>query len=534
MVPIVGNWFNAQQVFNSDNFACSAGQTIAEYCSKAQDSCCAVCPNAPITGPGTLIVMTLGTFVNLLFVLWYQSEAPYNLAYQIVATDGAAFGMLNRLIQPEFNLSQFHYAFVPLAIMSCVPLALAATLNDYPSYHSHTPNAYAPIAKAVLEEQKRRERAAAVPLIERRSSTSHALGRFSRNRVSRPTSTHTQHGNNNLVNIAKAVNGRPQEALDALDEAKIPRKYLITTAWIFFTVHLIFWFFLFIYVYFMNDKFNQPQCAEKYPLKRISYILSGMVFGWWTFALLVWIGFTKVLFYPSKQKRDLLETIGRVLHITTITKEAGFRHRLRPGFDSRSGKKLNLFPSSLHDKHSLFKSKARARSIMRWSISIGVFCIWCLEYMSIYFVAVRDFVMIGMNGFDFGQIVAVVSIMVPVFLIMRAQLDYKIYWDEARKTWARGDHEETSDEEEGEEIGRREPRRNSIENESDGSLPEDYTGLSPHLGRSDSTRTTTSLLDHSRHSEEEEEHLMSGANGSRPSSTSSSRRSRSFSRGRRR
>lgn len=117
----------------------------------------AVCPNAPITGPGTLIVMTLGTFVNLvssslslqpffiifadtpslaqLFVLWYQSEAPYNLAYQIVATDGAAFGMLNRLIQPEFNLSQFHYAFVPLAIMSCVPLALAATLNDYPSYH---------------------------------------------------------------------------------------------------------------------------------------------------------------------------------------------------------------------------------------------------------------------------------------------------------------------------------------------------------------------------------------------------------------
>lgn len=82
----------------------------------------------------------------------------------------------------------------------------------------------------MLEEQKKRERAAAVPLIERRSSTSHALGRFSRNRVSRPTSTHAQHGNENLVNIAKAVNGRPQEALDALDEAKIPRKYLITVS----------------------------------------------------------------------------------------------------------------------------------------------------------------------------------------------------------------------------------------------------------------------------------------------------------------
>lgn len=142
--------------------------------------------------------------------------------------------------------------------------------------------------------------------------------------------------------------------------------------------------------------------------------------------------------------------------------------------------------------------------------------------------------MIGMNGFDFGQIVAVVSIMVPVFLIMRAQLDYKIYWDEARKTWARGDHEETSDEEAEEGGGGGERRRNSTENESDGSLPEDYTGLSPHLGRAYSTKTSTPLLDHtrqSRHSTEEGEYLMSGANGSRPSSAS--RRSRSVSRGRR-
>lgn len=79
--------------------------------------------------------MSLGTLMNLIFVLWYQSEAPYNLAYQLVATDGAAFGLMNRLFQDDFRLSQFHYYFIPLAIMSCMPLALAACLCDVPSLH---------------------------------------------------------------------------------------------------------------------------------------------------------------------------------------------------------------------------------------------------------------------------------------------------------------------------------------------------------------------------------------------------------------
>ncbi|GAA6019598.1 hypothetical protein JCM11491_002818 [Sporobolomyces phaffii] len=357
MVPVVGNWFNAQQVFNA-----ASSQTVGEYCAKAQSDCLAVCPNAPITGPGTLIVMTLGTFVNLLFVLWYQSEAPYNLAYQIVATDGAAFGLLNRLVQPNFRLSQFHAAFVPLAIMSCMPLALAACLNDVPSYHSH-------------------------PLIVKDS--------------------------------------RPAKVLELIDQVEIPRKYLITAAWSFFTIHLlVVWPVLLTWVYFFNRDFNQPHCADVFPLERFHNVLAVLSFSWIGFALVLWLGFTFVLYFSKQKKYDLLERIGLVLHLTSKPDAADGHRELIPWFNSRADG-----PASKVD-FGFFK--ARKRSITRWILSIATYWVWAAQYMSIYFSALHGFVLIGTNGFDYGQVVAVVSIMVPAFLIMRAQLDYTFYWSHKR------------------------------------------------------------------------------------------------------
>ncbi|GAA5911117.1 uncharacterized protein JCM6883_004275 [Sporobolomyces salmoneus] len=472
---VVGDWFGAQHAFNNNNFACSAGQSIAEYCAKAQDTCCAVCPNAPITGPGTAIVSSLGTFVNLLFVLWYASEAPYNLAYQILATDGAFFGILNRLIQPEYRLSQFHYAFVPLAIMSCIPLALAACLNDYASYHSHTPNAIAALQHAKLEKKKSEAltfggldgASDSEPL--RRSSTAgnasttlHSLSRMNSRASSHAGSTRS------LVPLTKAKS-RPQEAADLIDELDIPRKYLIHTAWGFFIVHILLWPCLFSFIYFKNFLFNQPQCADEYPLKRDSMILAGLAFSWWVFGAFVCISFSLVIFGENKPRRDLLEQIGLVFHLTQAQDDG--HHVLRPAFNSRSGVKRHLFPKVLHDKHSFFRSKARARSITRWSISIGVFAIWVTEYLVMYFRAVQSYVLIGTNGFDYGQVAAVCGIGIPAFLIVRAQLDYNIYWTEARKLWSAEDPEKERQE--------REQRR--IEKETLGSDHQVYQGLLPHL-----------------------------------------------------
>ncbi|GAA5932969.1 uncharacterized protein JCM15063_002256 [Sporobolomyces koalae] len=396
MTTVLGDWYKAQQVFNSDNFACSAGQTIAEYCAKVQDTCCAVCPNAPITGPGTLIVMTLGTFVNLLFCLWYQSEAPYNLTYQLVATDGAAFGLLNRLIQDDFRLSEIHYAFIPLAIMSCIPLAVTACLADAPSLRSQGPSAQAGAVFSLVASR-------------RAESTDHVHS--------------TQSFDNEQDADVRAM----------LKEVDLPRSWLIRTAWAIFTAHLVAWPILFVFVYLLNDRYNQPHCADVFPLRRYRIILGSLVASWLFFALIIWIIFTRVLFSKKMDKKDTLESIGEMLMFLTHSKSEN-RHRVHPAFDAQSTTKLPLFPKPFQ-QNDFLKSRARPHSILRWSISIGIFLIWAAEYMAIWLSAVHGFVLIGTNGFDFGQVAAVVGIGIPTFLIVRAQLDYTDNWKAKRETW---------------------------------------------------------------------------------------------------
>ncbi|GAA5826882.1 hypothetical protein JCM5353_004471 [Sporobolomyces roseus] len=423
MVPVVGNWFNAQQVFNANDFACSAGQSIGEYCSAAQDTCCAVCPNAPVTGPGTLIVMSLGTLMNLIFVLWYQSEAPYNLAYQLVATDGAAFGLMNRLIQDDFRLSQFHYYFIPLAIMSCMPLALAACLCDVPSLHSMNPSAQELLKRATWKERKdearhRRENnhnESAQPLLPSTSNSLPTRGFRRRRMGSDPLNENQDHSP-----VAAVRSKRVWTATN-------PSHSLLQTAWCFFTVHLIAWPFLFGYVYFINDTFNQAICNETFDFRFYRLLLIGFVGSWLFFALIVWVLFTRVLFFGAR-KRDMIETVGAALLFVSRPKsDRGLppNHWIDP------------FPTQKHGVPFLKSGHARGRSILRCALSIGCYWLWLAQYMGIYFVAVRDFMLIGMNGFDFGQIVAVIGIIIPIALIARASFDYDDAWETKRALWAK-------------------------------------------------------------------------------------------------
>ncbi|GAA5881527.1 hypothetical protein JCM3774_002012, partial [Rhodotorula dairenensis] len=132
----------AQQAFM--NGTCRAGQSISEWCSlSARDQCCgALCPNPPITGPGTVIAFTVGTLMNLLVTFLWKSEAAYNILWQIFSTDGACVALLFRLLLTHNRLTQFHAAFVPLAVMSCLPVTVAACTVEIEYMHNLDYNAY--------------------------------------------------------------------------------------------------------------------------------------------------------------------------------------------------------------------------------------------------------------------------------------------------------------------------------------------------------------------------------------------------------
>ncbi|GAA6029352.1 hypothetical protein JCM8097_003633 [Rhodosporidiobolus ruineniae] len=130
----VGYWWAAQRNFQQ----CSGGLSISEWCSMDQDLCCGLCPNPPITGPGTAIVMTIGTLLTLLNILIWKSEAPYNLFFQLLGTDYTLADFLNRLVQKEGRLTAFHAAMIPLAVMSVVPSLIAAVTVEAEYFHARS------------------------------------------------------------------------------------------------------------------------------------------------------------------------------------------------------------------------------------------------------------------------------------------------------------------------------------------------------------------------------------------------------------
>lgn len=73
--------------------------------------------------------------MNVLVALLWKSEAPFNLLLQLLSTDGAFAGLLFRLLLTENRMTELHAAFVPLAIMSCFPVAFAACTVEIEFMH---------------------------------------------------------------------------------------------------------------------------------------------------------------------------------------------------------------------------------------------------------------------------------------------------------------------------------------------------------------------------------------------------------------
>lgn len=74
--------------------------------------------------------------MNLGVCYGWKSEAPFNLMLQLLGTDGAVVGMLVRTTGNKFHLSAFHAPFALLALMSSIPVLVAACTVEVELFHN--------------------------------------------------------------------------------------------------------------------------------------------------------------------------------------------------------------------------------------------------------------------------------------------------------------------------------------------------------------------------------------------------------------
>lgn len=71
----------------------------------------------------------VGTFLNLVIALWWKTETPWSLLFQLLGTDAAVISHIHRLAVTTNRISLWHYAFVPLTVISFVPVLIGCCLN---------------------------------------------------------------------------------------------------------------------------------------------------------------------------------------------------------------------------------------------------------------------------------------------------------------------------------------------------------------------------------------------------------------------
>ncbi|GAA5952318.1 hypothetical protein JCM10213_009048 [Rhodosporidiobolus nylandii] len=359
----VGNWFKAQQAFAK----CSGGVSISEWCAVAQDVCCAVCPNAPITGPGTIIVFGAGTFFNLLVGLFWKVESPYNLFFGLLGTDGAFFALLDRTLEPA---SEFHAAFVPLAIMSVIPVVVAVSLAEVEYLHTMHSRPKLPSFKRKPKEQR-------PPMFRKRT----------------PASPKYQEENQRAPEFKK-------------------RPWLPVVASIAFVAHLVAWLIFFPIVLTSYKNPNQSNCADTFDLRRYRLIIGIVVAVFW----LVGVFFVSCLIGGFSRKwrggtaaEDAFTFMARLVH---------------------SGRDDWFYNQICPDESGYSKSRER----WRFGIAIGLFFAWFACYLGIWLSALNEFVMLGSNPFDYGQVAACIGCFVPFVVAGRARMDLNDNFTAGEKT----------------------------------------------------------------------------------------------------
>ncbi|GAA5837659.1 hypothetical protein JCM9279_006826 [Rhodotorula babjevae] len=388
----------AQQMFMEGT--CRAGLSISEWCSTAAaDTCCGVvCPNAPITGPATIIVFTAGTFFNLLLCLIWKSEAPYNLMVQLLATDGALFGLLVRTSTDEFRLSYIHAWFTPLAIMSVVPVAIAAATVETEYLHGMGFDA---VVTTTAAEWHRDDVARSMSLPDNEDE---------HGKVTRPSAgTRFPTQDDFKKNIRDRPRATSQERL-ARDQMLLNKPMLpLVTCGVFF-VHVVLWIAIFVHVYAGFDKPSQDNCTDELPLRRYKIILSTATAAFLFFALIFWAalagGLTRHMRKRNSYRKDALS------YFASLTHWRAFIDTVDPGR----------------------KGWVKPREVVRWSICGLMYFVWCGVYIWVYISMLQQFLLLGDNPFDWGQVNALANVFIPLLVDARALFDNLDGWARADMT----------------------------------------------------------------------------------------------------
>lgn len=80
--------------------------------------------------PATTLVWSLGTLLNLILAAVLTQEAPYNMILQVIGVDGVLIASCIRTTIKGGGLSQWHFYYVPLYMISCIPHAIATSLSS--------------------------------------------------------------------------------------------------------------------------------------------------------------------------------------------------------------------------------------------------------------------------------------------------------------------------------------------------------------------------------------------------------------------
>ncbi|BGP45898.1 hypothetical protein JCM10450v2_001733 [Rhodotorula kratochvilovae] len=387
----------AQQAFMEGT--CRAGLSIGEWCSKAQDQCCGViCPNAPITGPATIIM-------NLLFVLIWKSESPYNLMVQLLATDGALAGLAVRTTTEQFRLSEIHAYFVPLAIMSIVPVAIAASTVEIEYFHGISYDGITALNAARYVNKQ---------LAARASSGRPGVG----NRAISAPVTKAEHvylgfkGHRSKARATSEDRAKREEELQG--KAMLP-----LVASIIFLIHVVAWFAIFVYVYVGFDKPAQANCSDELPIRQYKIVCASAVVAFFLIALIFWAALIGGLTVKHRRKgsklayrKDSLE------YLAALTHWRKFMDAVAPSESSWS----------------------RSRELVRWGICGVIFWVWFAIYVAVYITMLQKFLLLGDNPFDWGQVTALGGVFVPALVVARAVFDNVDGWQRGPKTaknWSR-------------------------------------------------------------------------------------------------
>ncbi|BGP05897.1 hypothetical protein JCM10049v2_001716 [Rhodotorula toruloides] len=394
----------AQQAFMAGT--CRAGQRISEWCSQAQDQCCGViCPNAPFTGPGTIIVFTVGTFFNLLWCLTWKSEATYNLFFQLLGADTAAVGLAVRLATEKNRLTAFHVSWLPFMLCSIVPIAIATCTVEKEYLHNISYPARLALRRRLLAE---------MPPVE----------------MGRPHSAPESAAERRQAEDDLALQ---KERRMWIDEVMKNKPLLPPFVAFFFLAHLIGWTVLFIFAYFFDRNPFQANCLDELPIRQYSIVLGCLTAA--SLLLAYFFAYLLIRITTAARRRE------------DAARKAQKQHKKMPKEKLTPDRDVLVYLADLVHLRRVREMVeptghgwSKEREIVRFVLCYGIFFIWAICFIALYISALKDFLLIGNNPFAYGQVAACVNIIVPVAIVARIGIEQYLGWHaekEAKKSWRR-------------------------------------------------------------------------------------------------